>query len=100
MTGEDGYWRSMDDLSASGYSSVDDQMFSTPKALPAPSPRRNSTSATQPKPILKRRNSNARSNGMPRSRRVSFEDELDLGDEGISMFTAVPDDVIAKYRFR
>lgn len=81
----------MNEYSGSGYSSEDDRMFSTPSISSSPLlSRRRSTSALQPRPILRRGNSYTRPLPKPRGRRVSFEDEQNLGDEGESMFITAP----------
>lgn len=58
----------MDDHPTSGYSSEDEGLFSTPRFTPgSPLSRRRSTSALQPRPILRRVNSHTRPLQKPES---------------------------------
>lgn len=88
-------WSFMGDHDTSGYSSADEQMFGTPRMSPHLA-RRRSTTSMMPRPILRRGGYDLHSS-RPRSRKVSFEDELGLGDEGVSMFRTAPGFLSTRY---
>lgn len=88
----------IDDSVSEGYTSADERMFLTPRLSPFLSRRRSTSSLAALRPILRRHNpSGGRRSGM-RGRRVSFEDELDVGDVGIDMFRTEPGFMSPTYR--
>lgn len=90
-------WDGMPYNFSGGYASADEDMFANPRRSPVPSVRRRSTSSLRPRPILRQRSFTGRPRNKNRGRRVSFEDELDLGDDGVSMFRTTPSFTSSRY---